>query len=48
MNLKISMLCLSILLSTFFLNQAFGQNINASGTVKNKTTGDPVVGASVN
>ncbi len=49
MNLKISLLCLGILLSTFFLNQAtFGQNITASGKVKNKTTGDPVIGASVN
>ena len=48
MKLKITMLCMSILLSTFFLNQAFGQNITATGTVKNKSTGDPVVGASVN
>ena len=47
MKLKTSMLCLSILLGTFFLNQAFGQNISASGKVKNKTTGDPVVGATV-
>ncbi len=41
------MLCLCILLSTFFLNHAFGQNITTSGKVKNKSTGDPVVGASV-
>ncbi len=39
---------MSILLSTFFINQAFGQNITATGTIKNKSTGDPVVGASVN
>ena len=48
MKLKTALLCLCILLSTFFLNQAFGQNIPTSGTVKNKSTGDPVVGASVN
>ncbi len=47
MKLKISMLCLSILLSTFFLNNAFGQNITATGKVKNITTGDPVIGATV-
>lgn len=47
MKLKISMLCMSILLSTLFFNQAFGQNLTATGTVKNKTTGDPVVGATV-
>lgn len=48
MKLKISMLCLSLLLSTIFLNQAFGQNIIISGKVKNKSTGEPVIGASVN
>ena len=48
MKLKTTMLCFSILLSTFFLNQAFGQNITATGNVLNKTTGNPVVGASVN
>ena len=47
MKLKTAMLCFSILLSTFFLNQAFGQNITATGNVKNKSTGDPVVGATV-
>lgn len=48
MKLKISMLCMSLLLSTIFLNQAFGQNITISGKVKSKLTGEPVVGASVN
>ncbi|MFZ1453400.1 MAG: SusC/RagA family TonB-linked outer membrane protein, partial [Ferruginibacter sp.] len=48
MKLKTTMLCFSILLSTIFLNQAFGQNITATGNVINKTTGNPVVGASVN
>ncbi len=48
MKLKITMLCMSILLSTFLLNHAFGQNITATGNVKNKSTGDPVVGATVN
>lgn len=48
MKLKNTMLCLGFLLSTFFCNQAFGQNITASGNVKNNTTGNPVVGASVN
>ena len=48
MKLKITMLYMSILLSTCFLNQAFGQNITATGKVINKSTGDPVVGASVN
>ena len=48
MKLKFALLCMGILLSTFFLNQAFGQNITATGTVKNKSTGDPVIGASVN
>lgn len=48
MKLKTVLLCVGILLSTFFLNQVFGQNITASGTVKNKSTGDPVIGASVN
>ncbi|HQW84212.1 MAG TPA: TonB-dependent receptor [Ferruginibacter sp.] len=48
MNLKISMLCLGILLGTFFLNKAFGQNITVNGSVINKQTGNPVIGASVN
>jgi TonB-dependent starch-binding outer membrane protein SusC len=48
MKLKNALLCMGILLSTFFLNHAFGQNITATGNVKNKSTGDPVVGASVN
>lgn len=48
MKLKISMLCLSLLLSTIFINQAFGQNIIISGKVKSKSTGEPVIGASVN
>ena len=48
MKLKTALLCVGILLSTFFLNQVFGQNLTATGTVKNKSTGDPVVGASVN
>jgi TonB-linked SusC/RagA family outer membrane protein len=37
-----------MILSTFFLNDAFGQNFTVTGNVKNKTTGNPVVGASVN
>ncbi len=48
MKLKTALLCMGILLSTFFLKQAYGQNITATGNVKNKATGDPVVGASVN
>jgi len=47
MKLKTTMLCFSILLSTFFLNEAFGQNITVNGNVINKTTGNPVIGASV-
>ncbi len=47
MKLKIAMLCLSIFLG-IISQQAFGQNITTSGIVKNKVTGDPIVGASVN
>ncbi len=47
MKLKIAMLCLSIFLG-IISQQAFGQNITATGKVKNKATGDPVIGASVN
>lgn len=47
MKLKNCLTCLGILLGTLLLNTAFGQNLTATGTVKNKTTGDPVVGATV-
>jgi TonB-dependent starch-binding outer membrane protein SusC len=47
MKLKITMLCMSMLLSTFFLNQAFGQNLAVSGKVTNSETGEPLAGASV-
>lgn len=47
MKLKNCLTCLSILLGALFLHPAFGQNLTATGTVKSKTTGDPVVGATV-
>ena len=47
MKLKITMLCMSILLSTFFFNQAFGQNLAVTGKVTNSETGEPLAGASV-
>ncbi len=47
MKLKVSLLCLGFFLGTF-LHQAYAQNLNASGSVKSKTTGDPLVGATVN
>jgi TonB-dependent starch-binding outer membrane protein SusC len=47
MKLKTALLCISILLSTIFLNHALGQSITATGSVKNKSNSDPVVGATV-
>ncbi len=47
MKLKVSLLCLGFFLGSF-LHQAYAQNLNASGSVKSKTTGDPLVGATVN
>ena len=47
MKLKVSLLCFGIFLGSF-LNQAIAQNLNATGSVKSKTTGDPLVGATVN
>ncbi|MEI7472933.1 MAG: TonB-dependent receptor [Chitinophagaceae bacterium] len=47
MKLKVSLLCLGFFLGSFF-HQAYAQNLNASGSVKSKTTGDPLVGATVN
>ncbi len=46
MKLKVSLLCFGIFLGTMF-HQAIAQNLIASGVVKNKTTGDPLVGATV-
>ncbi len=47
MKLMTTIVCLSIFLS-FISQHALGQNITASGIVKNKVTGDAVVGATVN
>lgn len=47
MKLKLSVLCLGILLGILSFSQAFGQNFSSSGTVKNKSTGEPVAGATV-
>ncbi len=46
MKLRTTMLCLSIFLGTIF-QQATGQDLNASGKVTNKTTGEPLAGATV-
>ena len=46
MKLKITMLCLSILLGTIF-QQAQGQNLAVTGKVTNSENGEPLVGASV-
>ncbi|MFM6925664.1 MAG: SusC/RagA family TonB-linked outer membrane protein [Ferruginibacter sp.] len=46
MKLKITMLCLSILLSTIFL-QAQGQNLAVTGKVTSSENGEPLIGASV-
>jgi TonB-linked SusC/RagA family outer membrane protein len=46
MKLKITMLCLSILLGTIF-QQAQGQNLAVTGKVASSENGEPLVGASV-
>ncbi len=46
MKLKFTMLCIGIFCCCL-LQQAMAQNISVSGKVKNKTTGDPLVGATV-
>ena len=46
MKLKITVLCFVIFLSSF-PDQAFAQGFSVSGTVKNKNTGEALVGATV-
>ena len=46
MKLKFTLLCISIFLGSI-LHQAMAQNIEVSGTVVNKSTGDGLVGVSV-
>jgi len=46
MKLKFTLLCISIFLGSI-LHQAIAQNIEVSGTVVNKSTGDGLVGVSV-
>lgn len=45
MKVKFSLLCLALLLGTSYINQAFGQNITATGRVKSQNSGEPVIGA---
>ncbi len=46
MKLKFTLLCISIFLGSI-LHQTMAQNLEVSGTVNNKTTGDPLVGVTV-
>lgn len=46
MKLKLSLLCIGII-TCCFLQQAFAQNVSVSGKVKNKTTGEPLISATV-
>ena len=46
MKLKIALPCLGIFLGSLF-HQATAQNITVSGNVKNKSTGQPLIGATV-
>ncbi len=46
MKLKIALLCLGIFFGSF-IHQAFAQNVPVSGNVRNITTGEPLVGASI-
>jgi TonB-dependent starch-binding outer membrane protein SusC len=46
MKLKTALLCLVIFFAGFF-QQAFAQNVSVSGSVKNKATGEALVGATV-
>ncbi len=46
MKLKLTMLFMSMLLGSFFY-QAMAQNITVSGKVKNKTSNEPLIGATV-
>ena len=46
MKLKLALLSLSILVGGL-LHQVMGQNLPVSGNVTNKTTGEPLVGATV-
>src|SRR6476620_3818974 len=46
MRVKRLLLCL-LLLSGSFMQQVMGQNLAVSGTVKSKTSGEPLVGATV-
>lgn len=46
MKLKFTLLCISIFLGSI-LHQTMAQNIEVSGTVNNKTTGDALVGVTI-
>lgn len=46
MKLNTALLCLTIFFGSF-LQQALGQTLSVSGKVKNKTSGEPLVGATV-
>jgi outer membrane receptor protein involved in Fe transport len=46
MKCKYTILCLVIFLG-IFLQQSFAQSLSVSGSVKNKATGEPLVGATV-
>jgi len=46
MKLKLTLLCAGIIICCL-LQQAFAQNISVSGKVKNKTTGEPLTGATI-
>lgn len=46
MKLKLTLMCVGIIICCF-LQQAFAQNISVSGKVKNKSTGEPLISATV-
>ncbi len=47
MKFKTTLLCLSIFLGSL-LSSTFGQNVTVTGTVKSKTSQEPLIGATVN
>jgi TonB-dependent starch-binding outer membrane protein SusC len=46
MKLKLTFLCVSVLISSLF-SGAFGQNLPVSGSVTNKASGEPLAGATI-
>ncbi len=46
MKLKLTLMCVGIIICCF-LQQAFAQNISVSGKVKNKSTGEPLISATI-